>query len=158
MTDITKTYKYNEAGGGNASTTGNVYGVYDMAGGAWEYVAGILSSYKSNSGNYDFTNSDTYPNKYFDWYDGNSTDRNTNYKANTNKYGDAVYETSSSGASLTDSWDSSNSYFPNSINPVFLRGGPAFSGSYAGVFPFDNYTGKAVPNNSFRPVVLSFQP
>ena len=158
MTDITKTCKYNEAGGGNASTTGNVYGVYDMAGGTWEYVAGILSSYKSNSSNYNFTNSGTYPNKYFDWYAGNSSDRNTNYNANTNKYGDAVYEISSSGTSSTGSWDSSYSYFPDSSYPVFVRGGHAGNGSYAGVFAFLSDTGAADTNVSFRPVVLSSQP
>ena len=38
-TNMRNTVKYNEIGGGNASTTGNVYGIYDMAGGAWEYVA-----------------------------------------------------------------------------------------------------------------------
>ena len=156
-TDITKTYKYNETGGGNASTTGNVYGVYDMAGGAWEYVAGILSSYKSISGNYDFTNSDTYPNKYFDWYAGNSSDRNTNYNVNTNKYGDTVYETSSSGVSDTGSWDLSYSRFPYSSDPVFVRGGPASHGSGAGVFAFNHSTGGANTSGSFRPVVISFQ-
>lgn len=42
------TCKYNEIGGENASTTGNVYGIYDMAGGAWEYVAGIYIGETSN--------------------------------------------------------------------------------------------------------------
>ncbi len=158
MTDITKTCKYNEEGGENASTTGNVYGVYDMAGGAWEYVAGILSSYKSKSSIYDFTNSDTYPNKYFDWYAGNSSDRNTNYNANTNKYGDAVYENSSSGGSDTGSWDSSHSHFPFSSYPVFLRGGRASYGGNAGVVAFNSGTGGSGTSLSFRPVVLSSQP
>ena len=156
-TDMTKTCKYNEAGG-NASTTGNVYGIYDMAGGAWEYVAGILSSYKSKSGIYDFTNSGIYPNKYFDWYAGDTSDRNTNYNANTGKYGDAVYETSSSGHSLTYSWDSSNSYFSNSGYPVLLRGGRASIGSDAGVFAFYGVTGESSSDSSFRPVVISYQP
>ncbi len=155
VTDITKTCKYNEVGGGNASTTGNVYGVYDMAGGAWEYVAGILSSYKSMSGNYDFSNSATYPNKYFDWYAGNSSDKNTNYNANTNKYGDAVYETSSSGNSYSGSWDSSSSNFPIPSYQVFRRGRPASDGSNAGVFAFGSLTGETYPSDSFRPVVLS---
>lgn len=145
-TDITKTCKYNETGGGNASTTGNVYGVYDMAGGAWEYVAGILSSKKSNSTYYDFSSIDT---KYYDSY--NSYD-------NT-KYGDAVYETSSSSDSGNCSWDSNYSYFPNSSSfPVFHRGGRAGHDSYAGVFAFVRDTGGAVAYGSFRPVVLSSQP
>ena len=46
---MSNTVKYNEIGGGNASTTGNVYGVYDMAGGAWEYVAGIYTGGTSNN-------------------------------------------------------------------------------------------------------------
>ena len=31
---------YNTADGQKASTTNNIYGVYDMSGGAWEYVMG----------------------------------------------------------------------------------------------------------------------
>ena len=158
MTDISKTCKYNEEGGGNASTTGNVYGIYDIAGGAFEFVAGILSCSKSISGNYDFTNSETYLNKYFDWYAGNSSDRNTNYNANTNKFGDAVYETSSSGESDTGSWSATGSWFPDSSNPVFGRGGRADGGIYTGVFAFEYFTGRASTDVSFRPVVLSSQP
>ncbi len=162
-TDITKTRKYNELGGGNASTTGNVYGVYDMAGGAWDYVAGILSSYKSNGDNteknnfYDFSNSSTYPNRYFNWYAGteDSRNKNTNYNANSGKYGDAVYETSSSGDSNIGSWDSSFSYFPHSGYPVYVRGGGAYNGSYVGVFAFSFVTGQAFTYSSFRPCLVS---
>ena len=35
-------YTYNTSQGCEASTTGNVYGVYDMAGGSWEYTAAIF--------------------------------------------------------------------------------------------------------------------
>ena len=34
-------HDYTSTQGVKASTTGTVYGVYDMSGGAWEYVAGI---------------------------------------------------------------------------------------------------------------------
>ena len=84
-TNMNNTVKYNEKGGGNASTTGNVYGIYDMAGGAWEYV-------------------DKYT---------NTTGSQKTYYGNTDKYGDAVYETSSSGGDFDSSWDSSYSYFPS---------------------------------------------
>lgn len=153
-TDIIKTCKYNEVGGGNASTTGNVYGVYDMAGGAWEYVAGYLSEITALT---NYTTLNSADPKYKDVYAGNSSNRTTNYEANTGKYGDAVYETSSSGVSGTGSWDSSYSHFPSSGYPVFDRGGRAGHGSSAGVFAFDNYTGGADTNCSFRPVVLSSQ-
>ena len=154
-TNMSNTVKYNEIGGGNASTTGNVYGIYDMAGGAWEYVAGIYTGGSSNDNRsklWDSNNS-----KYVDKYT-NTTDSQSTYYGNTNKYGDAVYETSSSGFSNTGSWDSSNSYVPISSYPVFRRGGRAVDGSYAGVFAFNVVTGDAFTYVSFRPVVLSSQP
>ena len=152
---MSNTVKYNEIGGGNASTTGNVYGIYDMAGGAWEYVAGIYTGGSSNDNRsklWDSNNS-----KYVDKYT-NTTDSQSTYYGNTNKYGDAVYETSSSGNSYTGSWDSSYSSFPGSSYPVFLRGGHASAGSSAGVFAFISSAGGASTSNSFRPVVLSSQP
>ena len=154
-TNMSNTVKYNETGGGNASTTGNVYGIYDMAGGAWEYVAGIYTGGSSNDNRsklWDSNNS-----KYVDKYT-NTTDSQSTYYGNTNKYGDAVYETSSSGFSHTGSWDSSYSAFPGSSSPVFLRGGHAYLGSNAGVFAFSFVTGAANTYDSFRPVVLSSQP
>ena len=152
---MSNTVKYNETGGGNASTTGNVYGIYDMAGGAWEYVAGYLSEITALT---NYTTLASADSKYKDVYAGTSSDRNTNYNANTGKYGDAVYETSSSGFSGTGSWDSSYSNFPFSSYPVFERGGSAYNGSYAGVFAFHDHTGEAYTSHSFRPVVLSSQP
>lgn len=130
------TYKYNTAEGVNASTSGNVYGIYDMAGGAAEYVAGILSNYKSNSNVYDFSNIDD---KYYD-----------SYEENSNKYGDAVYETSTSTLGTT-SWDSDNSKFRYSSPTVFKRGGAAWEGQNAGIFAFDYHTGEANNSFSFRP-------
>ena len=154
-TIMSNTVKYNEIGGGNASTTGNVYGIYDMAGGTWEYVAGYLSEITALTNYTTLASADP---KYKDVYAGTSSDKTTNYNANTGKYGDAVYETSSSGDSGTGSWDSSRSYFPFSSNPVFTRGGLAGNGSYAGVFAFNVYAGDAYTSYSFRPVVLSSQP
>ena len=154
-TNMSNTVKYNETGGGNASTTGNVYGIYDMAGGAWEYVAGYLSEITALT---NYTTLASADSKYKDVYAGTSSARNTNYNANTGKYGDAVYETSNSGYSSTRSWDSSYSNFPSSSDPVFFRGGHAFNGSSAGVFAFSYVTGGAGTLSSFRPVVLSSQP
>ena len=154
-TNMSNTVKYNEIGGGNASTTGNAYGIYDMAGGAWEYVAGIYTGGASNDNRsklWDSNNS-----KYVDKYT-NTTDSQSTYYGNTDKYGDAVDETSSSGDSGSGSWDSSSSYFPNSSYPVFIRGGRAYFGSNAGVFAFNISSGDASTYNSFRPVVFSSQP
>jgi len=40
--DGTYTKRYNSTIGYLASTTGNISGIYDMAGGAWEYVMGVM--------------------------------------------------------------------------------------------------------------------
>ena len=42
--------EYNTGNGPKASTTGTVYGVYDMAGGSYEYVAGCLSGKETKFG------------------------------------------------------------------------------------------------------------
>ena len=46
------THNYNTSNGVLASTTGNVTGVYDMNGGAWERVAGYLDNGNENLNNY----------------------------------------------------------------------------------------------------------
>ena len=156
-TNMSNTVKYNEIGGGNASTTGNVYGIYDMVGGAWEYVAGIYKGTTSNNlgNNTDRSNLwDANNSKYVDQYT-NTTGSQSTYYGNTDKYGDAVYETSSSDGSSTGSWDSSYSNFPNSSSPVFVRGGHTNNGSNAGVFAFSIGTGGSSTFHSFRPVVIS---
>ena len=114
-TNLGDTIKYNEAGGENASTTGNVFGIYDMAGGALEYVAGYLNEVTSVSDYYSLHRADP---KYKDVYAGNSSDSNTNYNANKNKYGDAMYETSRSGDDTFGSWDGCCSDFPRSYDPL----------------------------------------
>ena len=159
-TIMSNTVKYNEIGGENASTTGNVYGIYDMAGGAWEYVAGIYKGTTSDNLGNDTNRSNLWDSnnlKYVDQYTETTGSQST-YYGNTNKYGDAVYETSSSGVSHTGSWDSCHSLFLFSSFPVFKRGGRAGDGSYAGVFAFYYEWGGATANASFRPVVLSSQP
>ena len=136
-------YKYNTTEGKNASTTGNVYGVYDMAGGAWEYVAAVLSSKKSSGNYYNFTNIDT---KYYESYDS----------YDNSKYGDAVYETSTNSEG-GNSWDNNHSCFVLESYPVFLRGGHAFSGGNAGVFAFTCDYGGINAGDSFRPCLVSPQ-
>ena len=48
----TETHAYNTENGVLASTTGNVYGIYDMAGGNWERVAGYLNNGNEYLGTY----------------------------------------------------------------------------------------------------------
>ena len=153
---------YTGGGSGNAyvnnvgqSTTGTVYGVYDMSGGAWEYVAGYvnnghgnLTSYGSSLVNGDAKTKNVYSK-------GSSDSRDNNYSANSGKYGDAVYETSANGNSSNGSWYGDYSYFPSTSGPFFRRGGNYYNGTGAGVFYFGNYGGNSYGDDSFRPVLVA---
>ena len=153
---------YTGGGSGNAyvtnvgqSTTGTVHGVYDMSGGAWEYVAAYVNNGNSNLTNYgsSLVNGDA---KTKNVYNKASSDNNTNnYNANSGKYGDAVYETSANGNSSSSSWYGDYSYFPYTSNPFFKRGGNYNNGTVAGVFYFNYSNGNSSSGNSFRPVLVA---
>ena len=140
---------------GAQSTTGNVWGVYDMSGGAWEYVAayvdngnGNLTSYGKSLVNGDPKTKNVYTKASTDSYENN-------YQQNKGVYGDAVYETSANGNSNNGSWYGDYSYFPNADGPFFERGGSYSNGSSAGVFFFVNFGGGGNSYTSFRPVLVA---
>ena len=131
---------YNTDVGKNSSTTKNVYGIYDMSGGAYEYVAACYTGYTNEL----TANTDTaYINKYIDVYES----------YNSPRFGDAVLETSSRSSGST-SWFSDSSSFVGSNYPVFLRGGYYNSGSNAGLFYFGDVSGNSNLNGGFRPVCV----
>ena len=115
------------------STTGNITGVYDMTGGAFEYVMG---NYNKRAGSSALTVS-TVPNEHIDIYSGTSVA--------ASHLGDATGETAG--------WYGDFAGFVNSSNPWFIRGGH-YNATFPGVFLFDKSTGGDNYNNSFR-VVLS---
>ena len=123
-----------EQGGGAASTTGNVTGIYDMSGGAWEYVMGNYNKTTVWSG---LTVSEV-PAEHIDIYSGTSVA--------ASHLGDATGETAG--------WYSDYTYFVYSSNPWFGRGGDYDDGDIAGVFDFNDYTGGSSRFYGFR-VVLS---
>ena len=134
------TYAYNDTiNGVLASSTGNVYGIYDLSGGAYEYVAGYYKAGDFSDADSTFTTgtSDAYSTAY------TGTTENSYYK-----YGDATYETSG--------WQSTIAKFVGSTSSFFTRGGYYSVGADAGVFNFDNYYGSIGSGNSFR-VCLAVQ-
>ena len=158
--NTTSTNEYNTTNGQNASTTGNVTGIYDMSGGAWEYVAAYV-----NNGHSNLTDETLGKNvyeaeaKYKDVYQATSTSGSDSQSGNYNlstptngKYGDAVYETSNSYSGST-SWYSDFSDFPYSYYPFFVRGGIYSFGSNAGLFNFSDYAGSNFSHFSFRVVL-----
>ena len=157
------TNAWNTSKGMLASTTGNASGIYDMSGGAWEYVAAYvangnssLSSYGSSFASTSVT-SNSQSTKYVTVYEKGSSNSQANnwnaYKALTNLRGDAMKETASSYSGST-SWNGDYSDFPYSYFPFFLRGGIYNNGSYAGAFFFIGSTGVAYSSDGFRVVGL----
>ena len=153
---------YTGGGSGNAyvtnvgqSTTGTVHGVYDMSGGAWEYVAAYVNNGNSNLTNYgsSLVNGDAKTKNVYS--KGSSDSRDNNYSANSGKYGDAVYETSANGNSSSSSWYGDCSGFPCTGWPFFDRGGYCSSGTNAGVFCFNDDSGDSDGGLSFRPVLVA---
>ena len=143
--------EYNTANGMLSSTTGNIYGVYDMAGGAWERVMGNMKNssnafYSSNAG---FT---TAPDaKYYDSYKYDSSSYTTHARG---KLGDATKATLATFGSFNGGWYSDYVSFPYSSYPWFARGGSYDDGTGAGVFYF-YYSNGGVYNNYSARAVLS---
>lgn len=131
---------YNTITGITATTTKNIYGIYDMSGGAGEYVAGCYTGRTSAL----TANTDTtYINKYIDIYSSYSI----------SKYGDAVYEISNTSDS-TNSWFREYSYFMSNSISVTFRGGSYYGGNACGLFAFHRDLGGAVSRYGFRPTCI----
>ncbi len=167
-----------------ASTTNNITGIYDMTGGAWEYVMGIMldqsgkpmsgknSLYNSGfngtfgcptcdediSGLTSLTESYDYPNsKYYDTYAYATVDEQYQRRI----LGDATGEMGpfNNKQYLTQtrqvgSWYADAAWFVSSSYPWFVRGYVYFNGSDAGVFAFGDYDGSVVSYISFRVVLM----
>ena len=130
-----------------ASTTGNIYGIYDMSGGAWEYVMGNMLN-SSNKFYPSYSGFSSVPfSKYYDKYLYSTSDA----AGDRGHLGDA---TSEIVASSYMGWNSDYAYFVNSGKPWFPRGGYHGDSSAAGVFSFFYDYGSAYSYNSGRAVFV----
>ena len=127
---------YDTGLGKNASTTGTIYGIYDMSGGTYEYVMGVLADPNGkprsggNSSNSGFTGmlSDgtiytgiAFPDsKYYNLYTDNSS-----------YIGHALTETAN--------WYGSAYSFINSERPWIIRGGLYATENNSGIFSIAPY-------------------
>ena len=140
---------YNGTIGQYASTTNNVYGVYDMSGGAWEYVMGNystdLSQTSNSSSNYGEVKTPIKP-PYVDLYNITSNNSCTWNTSGSGCGGHALFETAS--------WGGDYSYFVDSSYPWFVRGGSAGYGSDTGLFYSNGNSGYTSGNYGFRVALL----
>ena len=145
----------------NQSSTGNITGIYDLSGGAYERVAAFNSSY---SGQY-FTGS-SYVDANVDHFastGGKSTKYATAYSNSTGSNGndftvgtvsirgDAIQE---AYVSNHEGWFNDGSYFVDSSYPFFGRGGDYNISSTAGAFCSSSSSGSALSYYSFHVVLV----
>ena len=157
----------------SASTTGNISGIFDMSGGANEYMMGAMlnqnrellsgSSDTSNSGfkgSYSDGGSNTtgydWPDKkYYDTYIYSSTTREYQRRILGDATGEmgpfniAVY---GSQNRVISSWYKNLGYFVSELNTWFINGNGASNGSESGVFSHNStlLSGGINTNISFR--------
>ena len=171
-TCTTTANKYNATKGILASTTGNITGVYDMSGGAWEATMGNMSSasgsytfYPLNSG---FANSwyTTSTAKYITTYAYVSSypysNNTTQYGYNVGRLGDSTSEivlsTGGFGGWYSDyaTFLASSGSF-SSGSPWFMRGGVYPASNKAGVFGFSSNYGEGNSVYSTRAILVSLK-
>lgn len=156
------TYAYNATDNSDgksgiyASTTGNVSGVYDMAGGVAEYVATYLGNGNDiliQNGK-DLINESTIANREI--YNPTSTDQPVNnYRKNGTDdgvYGNAMYETSN-GYVGNYGINADTSNFIYGSLPFVTRGGSYSEGTSSGLFNFNAVNGATNNIIGFRPVL-----
>ncbi len=161
------TSPYNTPTGYNASTTGNITGIYDMSGGAWEYVMGYNTSANTVGGDSELTNiyGDFFTNSTWDKY----YEKYSNEVVDASKYqngllGDATREMGPFGTvkdpdgntRYRTSWYGDYAYFVYPVAPWFIRGGVWNVGVVSGIFAFSRVSGGVDTTLSFR-VVLAPQ-
>ncbi len=122
--------------GTGASTTGNIYGIYDMIGSKNEFVMANYNNSLASSGfTADFF-TDSANKKYYDSYNPDKT----------YILGDATEE--------TKGWYNDASGIFDTDNPFLVRGGVATDGSSAGIFSYKASDGAASESNSIRIVAI----
>ena len=142
----------------SSSTTGNIYGIYDMSGGGWERTASYINNGNTGNGSSVAVGKDRST-KYATVYPhsdvGNTDDEKSaaNYKLNDKIYGDSVRETSTEGKGAS-SWNGDYSCSPLGVAPFFSRGGTYNNGSVAGLSTFNCHDGSAHWYDGFRSVLV----
>ena len=138
--------------GVKASTTNNIYGIYDMSGGTWERpmaaIANIDGTFAFSSTGF----SKQLDSKYFDLYPNNTA----SIDFSNGKLGDATKEVRKKEWTNANGWYNDYGYFPyTDYNAWFHRGGVSNSGSASGLF-YVSYTAGGILSNGGSRAVLTY--
>lgn len=147
--------QYNTTNGIKSSTTGNIYGVYDMAGGAYELVMG--AQYLSGNSSIEIATSGFTQSaidhanmiKYIDKYSYGTTYNNATAYSRS-KLGDAMGEANSA---VDKSWNDDYARMPYASNPWIARGEVRSSNIAAGIFGYRYHNGAGGSSTGFRIVI-----
>ena len=152
---------YNTNDGQLASTTNNVYGIYDMAGGSYEYVMGNFTTDTSQSSTDYFSNAvkPPYVNLYPDSIFNSDNLTNNNKCTWATCGGHALHETKSVQlvSDYLQSWGDNYSNFINPSYTWFQRSGYAYDDIGAGLFNSDDNSGDTDDAYGFRVVLTTKQ-
>ena len=151
------TLLYNTNAGYLASTTGNITGVYDMSGGAWDFVAGYKLDSITDSEFLNFLN--TYS-IYFDKYNASSAESTFNNRILGDATGEMgpfyLFADKDGGSRYHNSWYIDVSHFVRPNFPWFIRGEECSGGSVASQFAYYRATDEISHSMGFR-IALAFK-
>ena len=172
--DGVNTYNYKNPMSQNASSTGNYSGIYDLSGGAWDYVMGVMldensqplsgrnaslnSGFKGGytEGGSNTTGKDFPIPKYYDIYLYNKSDKVFNRYVLGDATGELGPFTSRIYGTQTrpiSSWNDDEAFFISVTDPWFKRGGSFALGTGSGVFSFIVGHGLGFESTGFRIVL-----
>ena len=148
------TNSYTTQIGQKASSTGNIYGIYDLSGGAWEFVALFNDT---DTKNY-YTYGSSFASKA-----GNSTKYSTKYNnSEIINNGIRIYEIGKIGEASKEvynyqkvnNWNNDYSIVVGAERPFLLRGGAFENSNFSGVFSSGCSYGGNYTNYSFRIILI----
>ena len=148
------TYK-DKLNGTGSSTTGNIYGIYDMSGGAYEYLMGSYNGYSGQASSF---------NSGFSGLNGNgSTVNGIEFPSQKyyDKYTTSDVATACGGICYGHAFSETSEYYndfkitPTSTSPWVIRGAQyvSYDSFNSGIFGYASYNGVGSTYNSFRVVL-----
>lgn len=149
-------------GGVSASTTGNESGVYDLNGGAYEYISAFVTNAEAKDLRTAYGSSfatNTTSTAYVTIYPYNATsdtsDDNWNEynKYRKTRFGDAILETSING-SESNAWNNDMCRYPALELSFFVRGGMnSLTDEHSGIFMIGRANGNVADIYAYRVVL-----